>query len=185
MSKEIFMENPVIVAISRLEDFSEALASPCKVIFMLTGSIFNLRGYIKKAQEHDKVVLIHFDLIEGLTKDATGIRLAKEYLKPYGIISTRSSLIKKAKELELFAIQRLFLLDSLSYNKGLQDIKSTKPDAVEIMPGIIPSKTGEIAKVIPIPVIAGGLITEKQQVIDNLKAGALCISTGKKDIWYM
>lgn len=183
--REIFNDNPVIAAISNLENFTKALKSPCKIIFMLTGSIFNLRAYVKKAEEYGKVVFIHFDLMDGLTKDATGLRVVKEHIKAFGIISTRSSLIRKAKDAGFFTIQRLFLLDSISYQKGVQDIKTTKPDAIEIMPGIIPKMTKEIVETTRIPVIAGGLIKEKEDVIENLKAGAICISTGREDIWYM
>lgn len=183
--REIFNENPVIAAISDLKNFQKALKSPCKIIIMLTGSIFNLKAYVRKAQEYDKVVFIHFDLMDGLTKDATGLRVVKECIGPYGIISTRSSIIKRAKEAGFVTIQRLFLLDSISYQKGIQDIKGTKPDAIEIMPGIIPKMTKEITEATHIPVIAGGLIKEKEEVIDNLKAGAICISTGKEEIWYM
>jgi glycerol-3-phosphate responsive antiterminator len=36
---------------------------------------------------------------------------------------------------------------------------------------------------VDIPVIAGGLITERRQVIDALSAGAIGVSTGSQPLW--
>ncbi len=183
--EEILQSNPIIAAVNDLAKFDYALESPCKVIFLLTGSILNLRSLIKKAEKVEKKIFIHFDLIDGLTNDSTGIKFVQEYMKPYGIISTKSSLIRKAKDAGFYTIQRLFLLDSLSLDKGINDVKNTRPHAIELMPGVIPKITTQIANTTKTPVITGGLINQKKEVIESLKAGAICISTSKKEIWYM
>jgi len=36
-------ENPIIAAVNNLEKLEKAIKSPCEIIFLLTGSIFNLR----------------------------------------------------------------------------------------------------------------------------------------------
>jgi glycerol uptake operon antiterminator len=58
------------------------------------------------------------------------------------------------------------------------------PKAVEIMPGIVPSMIELILKKTNVPVIAGGLISKKEHVIDAIKAGATGVSTSSEKIWY-
>lgn len=90
-----------------------------------------------------------------------------------------------AKELNIFTIQRLFLLDFLALVSGKNSIQTIRPDAVEILPGIMPKIIEEIRIETRIPIIAGGLIRDKSDVIDSLNAGAIGISTSNKEVWYM
>ncbi|NLK34186.1 MAG: glycerol-3-phosphate responsive antiterminator, partial [Gracilibacteraceae bacterium] len=92
---------------------------------------------------------------------------------------------KIAKNNGIFTIQRLFALDSLSLSSGLESLQATKPEAIEILPGIMPKVIKEIHGQIRIPVIAGGLIRDKEDVIECLNAGAIGVSTSKKELWYM
>lgn len=177
--------NPVIAAAGSIEKLEEALVSPCEIIFLLTGSIFNLKNLVEKCKKHDKSVYIHIDLLDGFSRDIVALRYISENIKPDGIITTKSNLIKPAKELGLFTIQRLFMLDSLSLETGIKLITNTKPNAVEIMPGIMPKVTKILSSEAKVPIITGGLIIDKEDVIQSLKAGAIGISTSQNDIWYM
>ena len=78
------------------------------------------------------------DLIEGFSRDAVSLRYIAEKVHPTGIISTKSSQIKIAKELGLSAIQRLFIIDSLSMRTAAKTTGLLSPEALEIMPGIMP-----------------------------------------------
>ena len=178
-------ENPVIAAVNNLAKLEKAIESPCEIIFLLTGSIFNLKEVVSRVKEHGKSVYIHVDLIEGFSRDACALKYINENIKPDGIITTKSSLIRAAKEMGLFSIQRLFMLDALSLESGINSIKTIRPDAVEILPGIMPKVTKKISEEVNIPIITGGLISDKEDVIDSIKAGAIGISTSKEEIWYM
>lgn len=177
--------NPIIAAVTDIKKIDLAIKSPCEVIFLVTGNIFNLKDLVDKAHQSQMEIYIHIDLLEGLAKDITALQYIQQYIQPDGIITTRTNLVKKAKDLGLFAIQRLFLLDSISIETGIKGIKSTKPDAIEIMPGIISKITRRICNEVNIPVITGGLISEKKEVIKSLEAGAICVSTSREEIWYM
>ena len=63
-------------------------------------------------------------------------------------------------------------------------INNTKPDFIEIMPGVIEKIIKKFASE-KIPVIAGGLIETKSELTAALSSGALAVSTGKKDLWYL
>lgn len=178
-------ENPVIAAVNNLEKIEKAIKSPCEIIFLLTGSIFNLQEIVSHIKEHNKSVYVHLDLIEGFSRNICALKYINEKIKPNGIITTKSSLIKAAKDMGLFSIQRLFMLDALSLESGINSIKTIRPDAVEILPGIMPRVTKVISTEVNIPIITGGLISDKEDVIASIKAGAIGVSTSREEIWYM
>ncbi|PKM94490.1 MAG: glycerol-3-phosphate responsive antiterminator [Firmicutes bacterium HGW-Firmicutes-1] len=181
---EILVNNPIIAAVSDREKLDKALKSPCEVIFMLYGDIFTLKEDVQAVLDQDKYVFVHLDLIKGFSNDAYSLKYIQEQIKPSGVVTTKTSLVKKAKELNCFVVQRLFILDSKSIQAGIQTIHQVTPDAVEIMPGVVPKITKEINKAVRVPIITGGLIETKHEIIESLDAGATCISTSCEKIWY-
>ncbi|MBS4535109.1 glycerol-3-phosphate responsive antiterminator [Clostridium sp. D2Q-14] len=178
-------ENPIIAAVNQISKLEKALKSPIKNVFLLSGNILNIGEIVEECKQHDKGVFVHIDLIDGIAKDKWSLEYIAENIKPDGIITTKSNLIKLAKKFNLFTIQRLFILDSLSLETGIKLIKSAKPDAVEVLPGIMPKIIKTIHEETRIPIIAGGLIRDKEDVIESLNAGTLGISTSNTDVWYM
>lgn len=178
-------ENPIIAALNNMEKLDEIIESPCKVVFLLTGDILNLGPTVDILKKNDKIVFVHLDLMEGFSRDVVAMKFIYEYIGLDGIITTKASIVKAAKELGIFTIQRLFILDSLALVSGISSIRSIKPDAVEILPGIMPKVTKEVHNSTKIPIITGGLIRDKEDVIESLKAGAIAISTSNKGVWYM
>lgn len=178
-------ENPVIAAVNNEDNLKKAIESPSNIIFLLTGNIFNLACMVDEIKRNNMEVYVHIDLIEGFSKDTVALDYINRNIKPNGIITTKSNLIRYAKNIGVFAIQRLFLIDSLSLKTGVNSVKSIRPNAVELLPGVMPKITKIIHQKTNIPVITGGLIMDKSDVISSLKAGAIGISTSKEDIWYM
>ncbi|TCO67722.1 glycerol-3-phosphate responsive antiterminator [Marinisporobacter balticus] len=177
--------NPIIAAVNNIEKLDLAIQSPCEIIFLLTGNIFNLKSIIDKVKKAGMDIYIHIDLMEGFSKDTVALKYIYENMQPDGIITTKSSLVKKAKNMNIRAIQRLFILDSLSLDTGINSVYATRPDAIEVMPGIMPKIITKLYEKTKTPIIAGGLINDKEDVIASLKAGAMAISTSKEEIWYM
>lgn len=106
----------------------------------------------------------------------------KEKTKFDGIISTKAQTVKSAKKLGLVAIQRVFILDSLSFQSTKNHLVD-ECDAVEMLPGLLFKVIKELSKTIHKPLIVGGLISDKEDVMEALRSGATCISTTKEDIW--
>ena len=76
------------------------------------------------------------------------------------------------------------MLDSTSLKTGEHLLKNNKPDAIEILPGIAaPYFIEHIYKKLICPVIAGGLIREKEEIDELFKKGVLAASTSKKELW--
>ncbi|WDV46480.1 glycerol-3-phosphate responsive antiterminator [Clostridiaceae bacterium M8S5] len=177
--------NPIIAAVNDTSKITEAIQSPCEIVFLLTGNIFNLKDVVDKIKSAGMDVYVHIDLLEGFSRDTVALKYISENIRPDGIITTKSNLIKKAKKMGIWAIQRLFMLDSLSLETGINSVIATKPDAIEIMPGIMPKIIKRVQEHTKVPLIAGGLISTKEDVIESIKAGAVGASTSKIDIWNM
>lgn len=175
--------NTIIAAISDIEKLNAAISSQCKTLFLLTGTIFNLKSSIDKIHQAGKKVYVDVDLMEGFGKDPVFIEYLHEVLKPDGIITTKGNLIKKAKSLKLFAIQRIFVFDSRSLNSGIDSVLKIMPDAVEILPGIMPKVIRKARDEVKLPVICGGLILDKEDIDSAISAGAIAITTGNQSLW--
>lgn len=181
--RDILIENPVIAAVRNDEDLKKAEKSSVGIVIVLYGSILTLTGICRRLRAAGKTVFVHVDMIEGLKGDMAGVDFIRHIAEPAGIVSTRPNIIKHAKQLNIQTILRVFLLDSLSLQTGIKNILETNPDAVEIMPGIACRLINEMEKKITVPVIAGGLIVSKEQVLDSLSNGAVAISTSKAELW--
>ena len=179
---EISDFHPVIAAIRSNEDLKYALGSDADIIFHLASDILTLKADVEAAHGHGKKIFVHIDLAEGIGKDSSGISYMKS-LSTDGIISTRVNLIKTARELGLSTVQRFFIVDSHSINTTVDAVKSSKPDMIELMPGLLTKVITQIKKEVRIPIIAGGLIESKAEIISAINAGADAVSTGKRALW--
>lgn len=185
--KELFKnkleKNPVIAAVKDLSNLDAALESKSEIIFLLSGNIFNLEDIVKKVRKKGKLIFIHVDLIDGFSRDATALRYIHEKINPDGIISTKNNQLKVAKELGMLTVQRLFIIDSLSIDTTVKTSALINPDAIEIMPGIMPKITKKLSSVLSVPLIMGGLISEEEDVKKATESGALGVSTSSSSLW--
>lgn len=177
-----FESDPIIAAVRTADDFAAALKSNVKCIFLLSSNIRDIDSLSERAHAADKLLFIHMDFADGLSKDAAGVAyLSTKNID--GIISTRSNIISAAKECGFFAIQRFFMIDSRSVDTALDSLRQSKADMVEIMPALAYKSIARIRKSINIPIIAGGLIEFKEEIFSALNAGASMVSTGKQELW--
>ena len=183
--QDILIENPIIAAIRNDKDLEEVIETENKVVFILYGSIMTIGRIAQRLKEADKIIFVHLDMIDGLRNDEAGIPFIKQEANPYGIITTKQSQIKTAKNLGLVTILRLFIIDSKSLLTGNKYVEEVKPAAIEVMPGVSTKIIKTCVKTMKISVIAGGLIETKEEVINSLNAGAIAVSTTKREIWDM
>lgn len=176
-------QNPVIAAARLEEDIDAAIETQVCAVFLLHCDIFNIQKRVDKVKKSGKFVFVHLDLLEGLGKDQRAVEYVSRVVRPDGIISTKTPHIKHARESGLFTIQRFFLLDSQSFDQAIKTAKASSPDMVEIMPAVMPPVIKKVCSLLELPVIAGGLIESKEDIIEILKAGAIGASTGRKELW--
>lgn len=175
-------QDPVIAAVGD-DKWDKALESPVKVIFYMSADLITIEGRIAQAHKAGKYVMVHLDMASGIGKDRTGIRYLKK-CGADGLISTKGQLIRFARELGLFTVQRFFAVDSAGVESLGDMFRTTDPHLMEIMPGVVTKVIARYAAV-GIPLIAGGLIQTKNEVTDALGAGATAVSTGQPELWYI
>ncbi|OXM85686.1 glycerol-3-phosphate responsive antiterminator [Paenibacillus rigui] len=175
----------IIPAVRRPEDLQAACRGDWPAVFLLIGDLFTVEDYVGQALRAGKKVFLHVDFITGLGGDPIVMRFIAERVRPTGIISTKSHFVKHAKKNGLLAIQRLFLIDTSALEHGIHNILQSEPDAVEIMPGLIPRVITTLRDRISLPIIAGGLIQEPGEIEIALQAGASAVSMGSKHLWTM
>ncbi|HEY4553907.1 MAG TPA: glycerol-3-phosphate responsive antiterminator [Bacillaceae bacterium] len=177
------VDSLIIPSIKKEEDLEKAINCQSQIVFILTGSLINMEAYLKKLKQANKFTFIHIDFIDGLSNTKSAIKYIASVWKPTGIITTKASLIKYAKEEKLKTIQRIFLIDHNAVQKGIETSKSCSPDAVEVLPGLMPTVIDQLTMQLDLPIIAGGLISNKKEILHALEAGALAVSSGNSQLW--
>lgn len=182
---ESIEENPIIAAVKDFEGLEECLHTDVSIVFVLFGDICNIGEIVDKIKKAGKIAIVHVDLIIGLGGKEVSIDFIKKTTKTDGIITTRQTLIKYAKELGLFTILRFFIIDSISLMNIEKQKNMVQPDIIEILPGVMPKIIKKISEISSVPVIAGGLVTDKEDVIGAISNGAIGISSTRKEVWGM
>lgn len=152
-------------------------------VFMLTGNIGVIKGYVDLFKQHDIPVFVHVEKIGGLSFDQPGLEYLANAIKPDGIITTKIQVVKKAQKLGLTTIQRFFLIDSEGLANITQSLDQVQPDVIEIMPARIPEVLGKIREMTKLPIISGGLLTQRKHAEECLAHGATAISSSSPSLW--
>lgn len=185
MIEDLLTDNPIIAAIRDEDDLESAIKSKAGIVFVLYGDIMNIDHIAKRLMDTGKMVFVHLDMIGGLKADQAGVKFIKKFVNPNGIITTKAANIKYGNQEGLITIQRMFIVDSLSFKTGIKSLKEASPNAIEVMPGVSADIIKRIRKNIDLPIIAGGLISQKADIYNALDAGAIAISTTCRKLWSM
>lgn len=180
--KENLRVNPLIAA-AHHETLQLAVNSRVSSIILMNGKLNELMEQNFQMYNKKKPILLHTDLIKGLSNDKEAIKFIKEYINPAGIVSTKSTMLRAAKKQGLTTIQRIFLIDSNSLKNSIESIRENDPDVVEVMPALVYPVVKIIKKQIDKPIILGGLISDKSQIFHMLKSDADGVSCSKSDLW--
>lgn len=181
--EDLLMNNQIVGAIRNDSDLEKVLKSSINIVFVLYGSILNIKHICDELKEKEKIVFVHLDMIEGLKSDQKGVEFISKTINPYGVISTRGINIKHAAQLGMFTIQRIFMIDSLAFETSIKNVHDFTPDAIEVLPGIAFNVIKTLCSKTKLPVIAGGFIKSRRDAVDALSAGAMAVSTSSKDLW--
>ena len=166
------------------EDAAVAAESPCAVVFLLGGKLFDVKEMVSRLQQKGKIVFVHLDLAEGIARDANGVQILAEIVRPDGVITTKNNLVRTIREYGMLAALRCFIMDGQSYQKAIQVSGNVSPDFVELMPGILPPSLIEsFCRETGTAVVAGGLVRSAVDANQAFSAGARGISTSDRSLW--
>lgn len=183
---ELVEENPVIAAIK--DEKGLEVCCQCqniRLVFILYGTVCDIDHIVARVKEAGKTAVVHIDLIEGLSGKEVAVDFIRSRTKADGIISTKPALIKQAKKKGLYTILRAFILDSMSLRNVAKQIAAAEPDMLEMLPGLMPKIIRNVEHMSKVPVIAGGLISDKEDIMSALSAGAISVSSTNPEVWEM
>ncbi len=180
-----FEDCPVIAAIKDDEGLNGCTQCDSRVVFVLYGTVCNIGDIVGKIKDAGKTAIVHIDLVAGLSSKEVSVDYIKRETRADGIISTRPALLRRAQELSLITIQRYFLIDSIAFHNITKQLEMYRPDFIEILPGVMPKVIRRLCSSVNTPIIAGGLVADKEDVMAALGAGAVAVSTTNQTIWEM
>mgnify|MGYP003276713566 FL=1 len=176
---------PVVASVKDEAGLERALASQCRVVFLLFGSVLNIAALVARVKGAGKLALVHLDLVEGLAQRDVSVDFLARDTRADGVITTRPQLARHAKGLGLISLQRFFLLDSMAVENMRKTLEQDGCDLIEVLPGAMPKVLRGLTASIRKPVIAGGLICDKEDVTGALAAGAVAVSSTSEDVWFL
>ena len=150
---DAILETPVIAAVKDDAGLCNALTNEnIRVVFVLYGDICNISSIVRRIHEAGRFAVVHVDLIAGLAGKEVAVDFIRNTTEADGIISTRQSFIRRAKELGLAAILRVFLLDSIAL-ESLDKIPANLPDCLDLLPGAMPKILRRVCAKAKVPVL--------------------------------
>lgn len=177
--------NPIIAAVKDLGGLERCLEEEnIHVVFVLCGDVCSIGEITERIKAAGKISLVHVDLITGLSSKEIAVDFIQRNTAADGIITTRQSFIRRAQDLHMYSILRVFVIDSIALS-SLEKLDSLRPDFIEIMPGVMPKTIRKVCTNTSIPILAGGLIADKEDVMSALESGATAVSTTNQQVWKM
>jgi glycerol uptake operon antiterminator len=181
-----YLNKPIIPYVTEGFDKHPELIGKASMIMIGGGELAELPQLLARLSRppFEKLpVLLHIDLLNGLSNDDSGLRYVATLDRVDGIVTVRHHLAPLAKKLNLMSVVRLFLQDGRAVERGLGVIDKSRPDAVELLPGVAFLQVAERFANLAIPVIAGGLIRTRETVEQILAAGCKAVSTTNVKLW--
>ncbi|MBV9608985.1 MAG: glycerol-3-phosphate responsive antiterminator [Acidobacteria bacterium] len=177
-------QSPIIPCVRSPEFLEQAARAHGKIVYFLCGDPEILPDMSSVVNSAGKVPIVNVDLVQGLSRDATAIGfLARNGVR--GIISTHPEPLRAARALEMYTIERTFLLDSAALETALRSIDRVQQDAVEVLPAMVaPHLLRQLHNTRPdIPVIAGGLISTFREIEQLRAQGIISVSVSNTALW--
>ncbi len=96
---EHFNNQKILPAANNIKEFEKLMETDFEYVILLNSHIAQLTALMKLARRHQKKVLLHVDLVQGLRSDEYGAEYLCQKVKPAGLISTRTPVIQMAKKI--------------------------------------------------------------------------------------
>ena len=181
--RDLFEISPIITAVKDEQGLEKALKTESPVVFLLFGNICNITGLVDQVKNSGKIAIVHVDLIQGLSSKEVAVDFIHQNTRAHGIISTKAPLVRHAMDLGMIGGQRTFLIDSMALETTKKQLLTFQPDFMELMPGVMPKILKTVRGYTEIPLVAGGLISDKKDILAAFDAGVDAVSTTREELW--
>ena len=181
--RDLFEISPIITAVKDEQGLEKALKTESPVVFLLFGNICNITGLVDQVKNSGKIAIVHVDLIQGLSSKEVAVDFIHQNTRADGIISTKAPLVRHAMDLGMIGGQRTFLIDSMALETTKKQLLTFQPDFMELMPGVMPKILKTVRGYTEIPLVAGGLISDKKDILAAFDAEVDAVSTTREELW--
>ena len=176
-------QSPCCAAIVADPQLDIALGSAAPVIFTLRGNGLEISTTVRRVHDAGKLIAVHLDLVDGLRADHAGVVwLAR--LGVDAIITSHGQLMSPIRSEGAVAIQRLLLSRRSHLDTAVAAIGRSKPDIVEVLPGVILPSIRHRLPSFGVPLLAGGFVRTRADVQALLAAGAVGVTTSTPELWF-
>jgi len=170
-------------ALSNFSMIKKFLKTDIKYCILVDFQLAEIGDIISELKMNGRKILVHIDMIKGLSADEYGaIHLIQNH-RVDGIISIKPKVIAICTKRHVIAMQRIFLQDSISLKRSLETISKTKPDCLEILPAVSTNVINHIKEALGCEVFSGGLISSEKEITACLEAGSIGITVSNPDLW--
>ena len=177
------LNNGIVPSIDNMKKFEYFLETDYEYCFLMNIHISLLAKMVRDAHRINKKVIVHIDLLKGITSDEYGVEYLCQVLDVDGIISTRRKTIEAVIRCGKIAVLRVFLIDSQSLKQGIELVNQLKPDFLEVLPAIAYSVVAKIREETDVSIIGGGLLSNIDEVRMALASGFEAVSLSDSAIW--
>src|SRR5699024_6012914 len=177
------MNEHLLPAIRSMKDMEKFFKLDYKRCVLLDTHFGHLQGILNQMKKNDKEVMLHIELIKGLSNDEAAVEYIIQQFRTYGVISTKSKVIRRDNKLTTLTTLRLYILDSNDLSRSIYLIKQAYLDFVEVLPGVDAKVIKEISEKTGKSIIAGGLINTEEEIQLAIESGAKYITTSDTEIW--
>lgn len=173
----------IIPAIFNHKNLKIFLESDLKYGILMNFQLAQLEELVTTMKNNNKKVLIHSELIKGLSSDEYGAIYLIQSLHVDGIISSKPRVIEVCRKRSVIGIYRFFLKDTISFNQSIEIGRRLKPSFVEILPSSCYDLIPDIKEKLNCEVLIGGLISNSTIVSKCIKHGAVAVTTSSVNLW--
>lgn len=178
-------DDPVVASVKDDAGLRRVLRSDREVVFLLYGDLLALPGLVARLKDAGKTVLVDVDLVDGLSAHDAVAAWVRRATRADGVLSSKAGVLRAASSQGLLTVHRLFLIDSFSYRSAPKQLAASRADVAEVLPGCIPRVIEWLRADVDLPLIAGGLVCDKRDVLAALAAGAVAVASSDPAVWAM
>lgn len=175
----------IVAALCSERDLNDLCLSNVRIAFILCGDFKTLPDIVACVKKANIVPFVHIDFIDGLSSKEAAVDFVKYYTRADGIVTTKANQVKRAHALNLMAVQRYFVFDTIAMYNIKKQMSLATADAVEILPGIIPQVNNYLSSDGQDPLIVGGFINTQEDMEQAFRSGALAITTSVPGLWFL
>jgi glycerol uptake operon antiterminator len=179
----MFFNQQIIPAIPNHQALKKFIESKYTYGILMGFQLAQLKLLIDTCHKANKKVLVHSELIRGLSHDEYGAIFLIQELKVDGLISSKPKVIELCKKRNVIGIFRFFLKDSISLEQSLMITKKIEPVYLEVLPATGTNLIKYIKEQVHAEILMGGLIQDKSQIQNCISSGAIAVTISNTNLW--